>query len=200
METVSTGLLTALAAARNHKPDGDIANGLGVLALVVLVVVSLIRNRALAKKLSDPADKTVVYTDQIEKISNLSGPGPFLVRVYRQSGNLQQDDRVCDTPMQAIRFGVSTFKRAKIDYVAIVFNSHAKLEFCRPSHDHRGRNEGKKVGGVVIIRMSASQNSETHAAAELKRISAGTSNIYRVTVFFVILAVLIMLTLSALTP
>ena len=123
------------------------------IALIVLVVAGAVKVWVQERQLKDPDDKSVVYLDEVAQISALNEDGPFLVRTLRQSGNEHQADRIAATAGEAIKCAVSTFKRAKIDYVVVLENSASKLVFRRPFHDHRGRNEGKKVGIVGIVKI-----------------------------------------------
>lgn len=123
------------------------------IALIVLVVAGAVKVWVQERQLKDPNDKSVVYLDEVAEISALNEAGPFLVRTLRQSGNEHQADRIAATAGEAIKVAVSTFKRAKIDYVVVLENSTSKLVFRRPFHDHRGRNEGKKVGLVGIVKI-----------------------------------------------
>ena len=122
----------------------------GAWALAALLFAQLIRWGIIESRLRNPCDKSVVYLDEVPQISSLNGPGPFLIRVFRQSGNLQQDDRITDDSAQAIKAAIATLKRAGIDYVCVTKNNEAVLRLKRPYHSHRGRAEGKKVGSVDV--------------------------------------------------
>lgn len=119
-----------------------------------LLLVQVIRGLIIEARLRNPRDNRVVYLEQVPHISTLDGSGPFLIRAYRQSGNLQQDDRIADDPSQAVKAAVSTLKRAGIPYVCVTKNSEALLCLRRPFHCHRGRAEGKKVGWVEVYDLS----------------------------------------------
>ena len=125
----------------------------GFIVLAVLIVAGAVKIWMQERRLKDPDDKSVVYLEEVAQISVLNETGPFLVRTLRQSGNEHQADRIAATAGEAIKCAVSTFKRAKIDYVVVLENSASKLVFRRPFHDHRGRNEGKKVGLVGIVKI-----------------------------------------------
>ena len=145
-------LLSIIFLAKSKGPDPDQLMW-GIAILVVLFIAQLIAMAWQQKKLDDPNDPSVLHFAQLETVSLLGGPGLFLVRTLRQSGNLQQSDRVFQTPQAAIAAAVSTFKRAKIEYLVIVKNTPDCLSFRRPYWNHRGSSEGKKVGAIEIHRV-----------------------------------------------
>ena len=142
--------MTLFFLAKTQSPTEIIV---ACVLFLVLIVAGIIVSSNQEQKLKDPANKDVVYTGQLQKVARLKNPGSFVVRVIRQSGNLQQEDKIYTSAEEAIQAAVSTFKRAKIDFVCIKTNTETQLSFHRPSHDHRGSNEGKKVGAVAIVRM-----------------------------------------------
>ena len=123
------------------------------ILFVILIVVGFVAASNQQKKLEDPENTEVVYLEQISSAAQLSGPGRFRLRTYRQSGNLQKDDAVFNSAAEAIKAGVSSFKRSKIPYVVIRTNTTNMLSFSRPYHCHRGRQEGKKMGAIEIVRV-----------------------------------------------
>lgn len=123
-----------------------------LILLLIIVFGGLIVMYNQQKKLDDPKNTEVVYIEQIPSVSQLSGSGRFRLRTYRQSGNLQKDDLIFNNAAEAIKAAVSSFKRSKIPYVVIRANTTNMLSFSRPYHCHRGRQEGKKMGAIEIIR------------------------------------------------
>jgi hypothetical protein len=123
------------------------------ILFLIVIVVGLVAASNQQKKLEDPKNTEVVYLEQISSVAQLSGPGMFRLRTYRQSGNLQKDDAVFNSAAEAIKAGVSSFKRSKISYVVIRTNTSNMLSFSRPYHCHRGRQEGKKMGAIEIVRV-----------------------------------------------
>lgn len=124
---------------------------------MVLIIAATIKVIFDKQKLVDPDDTSVVYLDELTEISLLEPSQRFFLRIYRQSGYLQQDDREASDPSGdlvepeiVIREAIKTFRRAKIDYVIVEKNDSKNLNFRRPYHDHRGVKEGKKVGGCMI--------------------------------------------------
>lgn len=96
----------------------------------------------------------IVPLEAITSLSTMKDPGPFLVRTYRQSGNLHQADRIVETADEALRAATSTFRRSRIAFVVVVAANEYEFSFRRPWHDHRGHREGKKVGWIEIHRAS----------------------------------------------
>jgi hypothetical protein len=129
------------------------ANIIAYLLLFIIVIVGVVINANNRKKLEDPTNNEVVYLDQLYSIHSLTDTDQYILSVFRQSGNLQQDQKVFRNPNEAIKAAVLTLKRAKIEYVIVSHNDSQQFSFRRPFHDHRGRNEGKKVGSVTISKV-----------------------------------------------
>jgi hypothetical protein len=130
---------------------------LGIILLGGFMIAAIIKVVLDKQKLDDPADSSVVYLNELVKTASLKPAPQFYLRIYRQSGYLQQDDRVFSLPAGqlvepelVITEALKTFRRAKIDYVIVELNDETELDFRRPYHDHRGVKEGKKVGGCMI--------------------------------------------------
>lgn len=129
------------------------ANIIAYLLLFIVVIVGVVINANNRKKLDDPTNNEVVYLDQLYSIHSLTDTDQYVLSVFRQSGNLQQDQKVFSSGNEAIKSAISTLKRAKIEYVIVSHNDAQQFSFRRPFHDHRGRNEGKKVGSVTISKV-----------------------------------------------
>lgn len=127
---------------------------IGILGLLVIAAVGFASMSAKQKAADDPANKDVVYLDQIFEVANLDDASKYLVIIYRQSGNIQQKDKIYSSANDAIKAAITTFKRAKIPFVSITENSVDRLSFSRPWHSHKGASEGRKVGSVLIARMN----------------------------------------------
>ncbi len=127
-----------------------------VLGLVIALIMGIVTWATISKReeqLDDPDDDSVVYLDQILEMCSLQHNGKYLLRVLRQSGNLQKDDQIFDSHEAAIKNAISTFKRAKIDYAFISKNTETEYFFRRPYHHHGGSAEGKKVGSIEIYKV-----------------------------------------------
>lgn len=127
-----------------------------VLGLVIALIMGIVTWATISKReeqLDDPDDDSIVYLDQILEMCSLQHDGKYLLRVLRQSGNLQKDDQIFDSHEAAIKNAISTFKRAKIDYAFISINTETEYFFRRPYHHHGGSAEGKKVGSIEIYKV-----------------------------------------------
>jgi hypothetical protein len=116
----------------------------GLILGVIMVIITWVTISKREQQLDDPDDDSVVYLDQLIATSILQRGGKYLLRVLRQSGNLQKDDQVFDTYEAAIKAAISTFKRAKIENAFITKNTNVEFIFRRPYHHHGGSAEGKK--------------------------------------------------------
>lgn len=130
-----------------HGPDvaGYVMLG-GLMLIMVLVAM------ASQEALEDPNNKKVVYLEQLPSLAQLAGNGEWHVIIYRQSGNVHSATLVRGDASAALQTAMSTMRRAKIDAIAIRKNEAEHLHFSRLFHNHRGSNEGKKVGGAEIKR------------------------------------------------
>ncbi len=125
----------------------------GLIFGVIMVLITWAITSKRERQLDDPNDDSVVYLNQLIKTSTLQRGGTYLLRVLRQSGNLQKDDQVFDTHEAAIKAATTTFKRAKIEYAFITKNTTTEFFFRRPYHHHGGSAEGKKVGSIEIYKI-----------------------------------------------
>jgi hypothetical protein len=126
---------------------------LTIIAGVIMILITFAVSSSRERQLDDPNDDSVVYLDKLEEVSTLQENGKYLVRILRQSGNLQKDDQTFDCPNKAIKTAISTLKRAKIDFVLISKNTDVEFFFRRTYHHHGGSAEGKKVGSVEIYKV-----------------------------------------------
>jgi|TARA_R110002012_G_scaffold281357_2_gene470394 hypothetical protein len=102
---------------------------LGLVLGVIMIIITWATISKRERQLDNPNDDSVVYLDQLTDTSKLQSGGEYLLRVLRQSGHLQKDDQTFSSKESAIKAAVSTFRRAKIDYVFITKNTNAKLFF-----------------------------------------------------------------------
>ncbi|MDD9177038.1 hypothetical protein PVK63_19440 [Aliivibrio sp. S2TY2] len=88
--------------------------------------------------------------EKLPQICNLyDSADEYLVRVYRQSGNLYRDDRLFLTKTEAIAVVLSTLRRSKRDS-AIVLDNKIGLFAIQGMYSAGGSQEGKKVGRIEI--------------------------------------------------
>ena len=123
---------------------------LGFFLLVVFVVFTWFYVYANQKSLNDPNDDSVLYTNEIINKAQLDPIGLYSLFIYRQSGGLYKEEKVCKYSHEALHEAVSTLSRANIEAVKILKNTNTELSVSRLYHNHRGSSEGKKVGGFTI--------------------------------------------------
>ena len=126
---------------------------LGVVCIVCMLIAGAAKGENIQKALDDPSNTEVIYLDQVQYIAQLTGHGEFHVGLIRQSGN-PHSAKMAYSAESAIKAALATFRRAQIDAVKVTVNTPSTLEFWRTFHSHRGRAEGKKVGGVRIQRVA----------------------------------------------
>jgi hypothetical protein len=118
--------------------------------IVGLLLVSWWAMSESHRRLDDPNDDRTLHLDQLPAKVALAAFGIFRVTIYRQSGNVHAEKIVTGSAQDALATALATFRRAKIDAVHVGANSETELKIGRLYHDHRGRNEGKKVGKAHI--------------------------------------------------
>ncbi len=114
-------------------------------------------------RLDDPSDDRTLYLDQLPSKLALAPFGTYRVTILRQSGNVHAEHVITGTAQDALAAAMATFRRAKIPAVHVGANSETELRIGRLYHDHRGKAEGKKVGGARIAlleRMDPPQAAE----------------------------------------
>ncbi|MCP8689862.1 hypothetical protein [Marinobacterium sedimentorum] len=126
---------------------------IGLIIAVAMAIVTWVTITSRQRQLDDPNDDSVVYFDQLIDVCKLQSGGKYILRVLRQSGNLQKDDQVFSSYESAIKSAISTFKRAKIECAYITNNTEVEFFFRRPYYHHGGSAEGKKVGSVEIYKI-----------------------------------------------
>ncbi|RXR29161.1 hypothetical protein [Sphingobium fluviale] len=119
-------------------------------AILALLLVSWWAMEESHRRLNDPNDDRTVYLDQLRHMLKLAPFGIYRVTLFRQSGNIHAEHIVTGTAQDALNEAVTTFRRAKIDAVHVGVNSETELQIGRLYHDHRGRNEGRKIGKAVL--------------------------------------------------
>ena len=141
--------------------ENEYQNALTIIAVLVLGAIGLVALIIRQKQLDDPNDDSVVYLSQLQDVVKLGTPGIYRVITYRQSGNIHKEHGDFANLNKALRVAQQTLKRAKIDAVSIWTNTTNKLEAHRAFRSDRSRQEGKRVGAVVIERVSIPAETST---------------------------------------
>lgn len=87
----------------------------------------------------------------LRECCNLSGSGPFLLQVFRQSGWLYQPDEVFEESGAAVDAAIKTFMYSGVDSVILVKNKPNHLKIRREFIDWRGKQYGKRLGWIEIF-------------------------------------------------
>ena len=130
-------------------------NGLGIAIFAIITVISLIVSWSASSSAIDPenSDYATSHNISAKLASHIDSNALYTVYVVRQSGNYERGyENVRGYDVAGLI--TPTLKRAKIDAVAISQRSKY-LSVYRTMHNHRGRNEGKKIGGFRIIKQAA---------------------------------------------
>jgi len=130
------------------------ADIIGYVLIGVLLLATFIGYAVAEGKLDDPNDTTVIHLERLPGVAKLTGNGRWLVRIIRQSGNVHSESEITGDASAAVSAALATFRRAKIGEIGIPENTESKLRFGRLYHNHRGSNEGKKVGSAHIERLT----------------------------------------------
>jgi len=100
-------------------------------------------------KLNDPENTEVIYVEQMASVCHLPEANVHAVLI-RQSGNLYRELGAFSSPKDALDEIEKSFHRAKIDVVTVRENSNRVFDVFRTSYSHKGRSEGKKLGGAIV--------------------------------------------------
>jgi len=114
----------------------------GVLALVVMLLKE--------NRLADPSNFSAIHVDQLAQ-SHVLPNGPVAAALLRQSGGVYRELGIFPSAGAALAEIEKSFRRAGIGSVAVVKNTQTMYEVARLHHSHRGRAEGKKLGGAVLV-------------------------------------------------
>ena len=152
-----TVLVLAISPTAALAKNSQAETMFGLAMALVLGLVTFIALSKTDRKLNDPNDSEIIFTDQILEQANLRPAKQYTIHIYRQSGNPQQPDRIVEAeggfdvpPAEAIKLALTTLRRAKIDHVSLLENTETTLHVQRPLHQHGGKQEGKKVRGAII--------------------------------------------------
>jgi len=120
------------------------------LAFLLLVAVIVFAAFYKEKSLSDPSNTETIYSEQMVDVQSIRA-GPVDVTLFRQSGNVYRELGVFGTVDEALDEIMKSFRRAKIDSVCVLQNTSTCFEIIRLHHNHRGSQEGKKLGGALVV-------------------------------------------------
>lgn len=79
-----------------------------------------------------------------------SGIRTFVLTFYRQSGNVHKVLEVTGSRGDVESEILKVFNRAGIGHQFMVCERNGGIDYRRAFHNHRGSNEGRKVGGCVV--------------------------------------------------
>ena len=123
--------------------------GVEVVAILIFVCVVIALFYLKEQRLADPANHDMIYTSQMQSVIQFPVQR-VSASLLRQSGNVYKDLGVFDTPNAALLEIEKSFRRAKIESIAVMKNTSNEFYAIRLHHSHGGKAEGKKLGGVVI--------------------------------------------------
>ncbi len=88
--------------------------------------------------------------DAADAWSRFDGVTSFQLTFYRQSGNTHRVVQIHGTREDVEAEIRKVFNRAGIRDQYMVETRGDAIDYCRAYHNHRGSNEGKKVGGCLV--------------------------------------------------
>jgi hypothetical protein len=113
-------------------------------AIIVLVVFFVKEQR-----LADPNNHSFIPVIQMREVA-LIAPQAVYAELIRQSGNSYKALGQFQTPSDAFFEIEKSFRRSKIENVAVLKKTPSTFEVIRLHHSHGGKSEGKKLGGAII--------------------------------------------------
>lgn len=130
----------------------------GIVIMLAIAGFMFWQSTAASKAAADPDDRSASSVADLARKTMLSG-GPWAITFLRQSGGVYRLDFAA-TESEAIYKVQSAFRRAGIDIVRLHKNAPDGFRAIRAMHDHRGRAEGKKLGGAVVERAAPAEPAQ----------------------------------------
>ena len=124
-------------------------DGVEILALAAFAAVMMLLFALKEKRLADPSNHDMIYTDQMQSVLQLPEKRVSAI-LLRQSGNVYKELGEFESPNAAVLEIQKSFRRAKIESVAVLKNTPDLFHVLRLHHSHGGKSEGKKLGGAAI--------------------------------------------------
>lgn len=138
--------------------ETDVGGMMAGVAIMLAIAGFMFWQSTLASKAAaDPEDTSASEVADLGKKTHIFG-GPWTITFLRQSGGVYRMDFAA-TEAEAIAKVQSAFRRAGINVVRLPKNHQDGFKAIRAIHDHRGRAEGKKLGGAMVERVSESTPS-----------------------------------------
>lgn len=127
-----------------------LASVVGAIVAIAIAIGTRPKPGSREHKLVNRADQVHCGLDELSTYCKLPEEGVFVLKTYRQSQSPHQEDRVFGSRALALKAAVSTFKRAKIEHVAVMDSTASEFSFQRSMPDYTGRHEGRKVRWIEI--------------------------------------------------
>ena len=138
---------------------------IGIGGMVVISALVLIVSMKAGKGASDPNNGNYadIHTLHSKVVSQLSDNHLYDMELVRQSGNTERTIENLGS-YEIVQQVIATMQRAKIDLVSISGDEN-NMRIYRMSHNARGRQEGKRIGGFEIRKngLLYPQNSLGHS-------------------------------------
>lgn len=126
-------------------------SSLFVLLFCILLYVFAYASKQ--SKLNNLQNGSHISTEELLAIEVLDDSSLYQVEIIRQSGNHHSFKGVNVSKTEALGAVIATLNRSGIHELIITTNHQYSLHGYRMHVSHRGRNEGKKVGGFKIDRV-----------------------------------------------
>jgi hypothetical protein len=125
----------------------------GIEVLLLLGFAGLVMVLFLVKeqRLADPSNKEMIHVHEMRSVAKLE-VGSVYAELVRQSGNSYKTLGQFENSLDAFAEIEASFRRAKIDSVAVLKNTTTEFRVIRLHHSHGGKAEGKKLGGAFVCR------------------------------------------------
>lgn len=130
-----------------------LAAAIGTIVAVMVLAATRAKPGTRDHALLNTEETQFYELEGVQALARLRDPGQFVVKVFRQSGNPYKDDQQYSSAASAVKAMLSTFRRAKVDTVVVMFNTEDEFSLRRGWKCHRGHHEGKKLGWIEIHRL-----------------------------------------------
>lgn len=122
----------------------------GLVAMVVFAAVAFFVMWNNEQGLKDPNDKSRIPASSMWSSHCLPQGRRVSAVLMRQSGGVYRDLGTFDSASTAVAAVAGSFRKSGIDAVRVVQNTPQQYQVVRLHYSHKGKAEGKKMGGAIL--------------------------------------------------
>ncbi len=152
-------LLPSAANAAGNSPEVILFSCLAVVIFVGFIAFFHFSGRSTSS--SSASEHVANQASLLYKLNYfLDQSATYRIEVYRQSGNIERVEGPIQGKQVAEKI-LSSMRRASISVVSIMQSSDG-IDVRRLVHNGRGRQEGKRIGGYLIVNLSTGRTTDAN--------------------------------------